>query len=279
MQLIIEMGGTKINFYVVTESLLTDKFTVPTTHPEDFKDYISKRFKGQTIRKLIFACFGPISLDSYNYGEILNTPKRSWSHVNIYSWLKQNICDDVVLVTDVALPALGAVEKYALKDSFFSYLNVGTGIGGCNIFKGTILQNEVHPEIGHMYLGCQDGSWCGYHSHCFEGQTSGSHFSRKYKLQFRDVDSGHPGRVELIQNLAILIYNMYAGLGVGYVVLGGGVIKANMKSQLVKNLKEIDSGYLPILSKNNLDHRLILDDKSDDLSLAGGVFLLDSAYK
>jgi len=275
MNLIIEMGGTKINFFVIGESAHAIKFSVPTADPEDFKDYLVTKFKGQTIKKLILACFGPISLDAHNYGEILNTPKQNWRHVNIYDWLKQRVCRDTVLVTDVSLPAIGAIKKYQLQGSFFSYITVGTGIGGCNIYKGTILQNELHPEIGHMYLGDLEESYCGYHSHCFESQASGHYFSSKHGLQISEVDFNHPGRLELIDKLATLIYNLYAALGVDYVILGGGATRNDMKDQLINRLQRINNSYLPGLNAKDINRRLILNENSSELSMLGGMRLLD----
>ena len=99
MNLIIEMGGTKINFFVVQESQSHRKFSIPTTTPDDFKKYVVKEFKGKLIDQIIFGCFGPVSFDSYNYGEILMTPKRYWQHTNIYRWLKDRICKKITLVT------------------------------------------------------------------------------------------------------------------------------------------------------------------------------------
>jgi fructokinase len=278
MNLIIELGGTKINFFVTEKSVMRSKISVPTTSPDDFKDYVVSKFGGQLITKIILACFGPISFDSHNYGEILNTPKKFWRHVNIYDWLKLNVCADINLVTDVAMPAIGAIEKYSLEDSFFSYITIGTGIGGCNVIKGSVLQNEVHPEIGHMYLGRSDENCCEYHSHCFENQASGHYFSNKYNMQFKDIDPTHPGWLDLTNNLAILLYNLYAALGVECIVLGGGVIRQDMKRHLIDNLLRLNNSYLPVLNKKNIDQRLILNEASDDLSLLGGIRLLHKQF-
>jgi len=278
MNLIIEMGGTKIIFFIIEESGVQRKKSIITSSPSNFKDYVDKNFRGQSIGKVVLACFGPISFDSHNYGEILNTPKISWRNENIYSWLKLNVCSNITLVTDVAMPAIGAIDKYGLEDSFFSYVTIGTGIGGCNIFKGSILQNEVHPEIGHMYLRDSDDNFCEYHSHCFENQASGNYFSIKYNVQFKDIDSTHPGWLDLTSSLAILLFNLYAVLGVDRVVLGGGVIRQDMKYDLLNNLHRLNNSYLPVLDKKNLDQRLILNEASEDLSLLGGIRLLNERF-
>jgi len=178
-------------------------------------------------------------------------------------------------VTDVTLPAIGAMTKYKLQDSFFSYVTVGTGIGGCNIFKGNVLQNEVHPEVGHMYLEHTNENICGYHAHCFEGQASGHYFSKKYAAQVSEADASHPGRLIQLNKLAKLVYNIFAALGVEYIVLGGGAITINMKTQLIENLVKINNSYLPVLNEKSIDQRLILDQGPDDLALSGGIHLLD----
>ena len=275
MNAIIEMGGTKVNIFTDRELGVFNKSTISTPEPEEFKNYIFLMFKDQTVKKVILASFGPVSFGSKDYGSILNTPKTAWRNTNLYGWIKKNICENTVLVTDVTLPALGAMKKYKLQNSFFSYVTVGTGIGGCNIFKGNVLQNEFHPEVGHMYLEHSDENICGYHEHCFEGQTSGKYFSRKYAAQLSEVGANHPGRLIQLDKFAKLVYNIYTALGVEYIVLGGGAITTNMKNQLIENLDKINNSYLPVLNEKSIDQRLILDESPDDLALSGGMHLLD----
>ena len=274
MNLVIEMGGTKINFFLIDRDGSFSQYSIPTNNPDDFKNYIINKFSETSIVKIIFACFGPISLSSHNYGEILLTPKKGWRNINLYSWLRDRVCKNVALVTDVTLPALGSIKKYNLKDKFFSYITVGTGIGGCNVFKGTVLQSEMHPEIGHSFLGPSGDSYCEYHNHCFEGQASGYYFSNKYKLQFKDIDSGHLGWSDLISKLVLLIYNLFAILGVDCVVIGGGVVREDMKPQVIEGLLKINNSYLPLLNEAHVNKRIILDENSDELSLLGGMCLL-----
>tara|TARA_B100000795_G_scaffold259246_1_gene234072 strand:+ start:797 stop:1663 length:867 start_codon:yes stop_codon:yes gene_type:complete len=273
--LIIEMGGTKINFFLVEHGGRCSKFSISTSAPSVFKEYVFNTFNGNNIQKIVVGCFGPLSLGENDYGEILNTPKKNWRNVNIYKWLKDNICDDVILFSDVALPALGAMKKYGLQENFFTYITVGTGIGGCNIFKGMILQNSFHPEMGHMYLGNSDAKFCEYHSHCFESQSSGHYFSSRYKVKFNDIGTGSPEWEEIIGKLAILLYNLYAATGVEYIVLSGGLIREDMKHQLITYIEKINNSYLPVVNKKNFDQRLILDSNSDDLSLEGGMYCLN----
>lgn len=269
------MGGTKINFFLVEQSGRYSKYSISTSTPIFFKDYVFKKFSGNNIRKIILGCFGPMSLGKNNYGEILNTPKKDWRNANIFKWLKDNICEDIRLFSDVALPAFGAMNKYRLQENFFTYITVGTGIGGCSIFRGMILQNEFHSEMGHMYLGYSDAKICEYHSHCFENQSSGHYFSSRYKLKFKDIDTSSPESSEMIGKLAILLYNLYAATGVEYIVLGGGLIREDMKYQLIRSLVKINNSYLPVVNKKNFDQRLILDSNSDDLSLEGGMYSLN----
>lgn len=275
MNLIIEMGGTKINFFIVEDRQNQSKFSIPTSSPNDFKKTVVKDFKGKLIDQVILGCFGPLSLGENDYGKILNTPKKQWRNVNIYKWLKDNICDDVILFSDVALPALGAMKKYGFQENYFTYITVGTGIGGCHIFKGTVLHNEFHPEMGHMYLGDSDTEVCEYHSHCFESQSSGHYFSSRYKVKFNDIGIGSLEWEDIIGKLAILLYNLYAATGVEYIILSGGLIREDMKHQLITCIEKINNSYLPAVNKKDFDQRLILDSNSDGLSLEGGLYYLN----
>jgi fructokinase len=268
------MGGTKINFFLIERDASFSKYSIPTTNPDDFKKYVVSKFSEASITKIIFACFGPISLSGHNYGEILQTPKKGWQNCNLYSWLKDRVCEDIILTTDVTLPALGSIKKYNLKDKFFSYITVGTGIGGCNVFKGTVLQNEMHSEIGHSLLGPSEDSFCEYHNHCFEGQASGNYFSGKYNLQFKDINPDHAGWLDLISKLVRLIYNLFTILGVDCVVVGGGVIRKDMKPWVIDGVLKINNSYLPLLNKTDADKRIIFNENSEELSLLGGVYLI-----
>lgn len=75
--LIIEMGGTKINFFLVDLKGRYSKFSISTSTPSVFKEYVSNTFDGNSIQKIVVGCFGPLSLGENDYGEILNTPKKT----------------------------------------------------------------------------------------------------------------------------------------------------------------------------------------------------------
>lgn len=275
MNVIIEMGGTKTNFFFDALRGSYKKLTIETVKPNEFKDYISSQFGNHSVSRIILGCFGPVSFNEKNYGTILNTPKTSWKYTNIYDWLKKNICSDIALVTDVTLPALGAMKKYQLQKKFYSYITVGTGIGGCNIFRGNILQNLFHPEFGHMYLGHSDKNICNYHSHCFEGQASGNFFFNAYKVRVSEVNSEHPGLLDQVNKVAKLVYNLFAATGVDCIVIGGGAIRKDMKEKIIQNIKVINNSYLPIIDDADFDQRLIIDEHSDDLALSGGIHLIE----
>ena len=108
-------------------------------------------------------------------------------------------------------------------------------------------------------------------------KPSGYYFSSKYKPKFKDIEKNHPGWLEMTNKLSILVYNLYVALGAEYVVLGGGLIRSDMKDQILDSLKKLGNAYLPILNKKDLEQRLILNDNSDDLSLLGGIYILKKA--
>ncbi|MDC1238169.1 hypothetical protein N8Z55_00240 [Pseudomonadales bacterium] len=77
---------------------------------------------------------------------------------------------------------------------------------------------------------------------------SGDYFFSRYNVKFKDIDTSGPEWLEMIGKLSILIYNLYSTMGIEYVVLGGGLIRDDMKSQLLNYLKEYNSSYLPVLN-------------------------------
>ena len=68
--LIIDMGGAKINFSLVEHGGRRSKFSISTSAPSVFKEYIFNTCHGNNIQKIVVGCFGPLSLGENDYGGI-----------------------------------------------------------------------------------------------------------------------------------------------------------------------------------------------------------------
>jgi len=94
-------------------------------------------------------------------------------------------------------------------------------------------------------------------------------------MLLNQVEVNHQGKLDFLNRLAKLIYNLFAALGIEYIVIGGGAISYDLKSQLNVNLSKFNNSYLPALTEEAIDQRIILDENSDDLAFLGGIYLLN----
>ena len=62
MNLIIERGCTKIDFFLIERYSSLSKHSIPITNPEDLKKHVATKFREESITKIIFVYFGTICL-------------------------------------------------------------------------------------------------------------------------------------------------------------------------------------------------------------------------
>jgi fructokinase len=156
----------------------------------------------------------------------------------------------VAFDTDVNAAALGEhCWGAAVGVETFSYITVGTGIGGGGMANGRLLHGLVHPEVGHMRIPHDHArdpfeGVCPYHGDCFEGLASGEALRQRW---------GKPG-AELIDHavwaleadyLALGLVNLVCACSPERIILGGGVMRQSVLLPLIRRrMRELLAGYI-----------------------------------
>jgi fructokinase len=267
----IEAGGTKWVCAIGDGSAeLLEAETFPTTTPEETIARAVEFFKGRRrLQGLGVGSFGPIDVRraSPTWGHITTTPKPGWAHTDLVGTLAAALEIPIAFDTDVNAAALAEWQwGAAVGLDTFTYITVGTGIGGGGIVNGRLLHGLLHPEVGHMRIPHDrardpfDGV-CPYHGDCFEGLASGEAIRRRW---------GRPGE-ELATDamvwelesdyLALGLMNVICTLSPERIVLGGGVPKQTTLLSLVRRrLQELLADYFdtPELTRPDTAERYIV---------------------
>ncbi|NBC86927.1 MAG: ROK family protein [Bacteroidetes bacterium] len=264
----IEAGGTK--FVCATGSGPNDLKRVtriPTTAPDETLTAVLDFFQAHSspLRALGIGSFGPInpSVDSPAYGRLLNTPKASWSNVDIIEPFQALDCP-VAVDTDVNAAALAEYVWGAGTDvDSLLYLTIGTGIGGGFVVDGTPHHGLLHPEMGHLRVRRLEADTfdglCPYHGDCLEGLASGPALEARVGTQPEKLPTDHPIWSIHAQYLAQACATLIYVLSPERIILGGGVMQQkHLFPRIRHHLRQELAGYvdLPRLT-SNLDSYIV----------------------
>ncbi len=187
---------------------------------------------------------------SYGGISITTTPKPGWAHTDIVSALSAALGLPVAFDTDVNAAALGEQRwGAAIGLETFSYITVGTGIGGGGMANGRLLHGLLHPEVGHMFVPHDrtrdpfDGV-CPYHGDCFEGLASGGAIRERWGKPAEELDDAAVWELEA-EYLALGLANVVCTLSPQRIIIGGGVMKRAGLLDLVRaRLRGRLAGYI-----------------------------------
>jgi fructokinase len=250
----IEAGGTKWVCAIgdgTAEVLETETF--PTTTPQETIARAAQFFgHGRRLDGVGVASFGPVDVrrGSPTWGYITTTPKAGWTHTDLVGSLRAALEIPIAFDTDVNAAALAEWRWGAAAGlETFSYITVGTGIGGGGMVNGRLLHGLLHPEVGHMRIPHDrardpfDGV-CPYHRDCLEGLASGEAIRRRWGRPGQDLsDDAAVWELES-EYLALGLMNVICTLSPQRIVLGGGVPKQTTLLPLVRRrLQELLAGY------------------------------------
>ncbi len=250
----IEAGGTKWVCAIDDgPGKLGETLTLPTTTPAETIANAAAFFsRSNGLAGIGVGSFGPIDLrrSSSTWGSITTTPKPGWAHTDIVSALSAALGLPVAFDTDVNAAALGEQRwGAAIGLETFSYITVGTGIGGGGMANGRLLHGLLHPEVGHMFVPHDrtrdpfDGV-CPYHGDCFEGLASGGAIRARWGKPAEQLDDPAAWELEA-EYLAFGLANVVCTLSPQRIVIGGGVMKRAGLLDLVRaRLRGLLAGYI-----------------------------------
>lgn len=225
----IEAGGTKWVCAVGDgPDELHDIATFPTTTPEETLGAAVSFFAcNGALAGIGVGSFGPVDLAR---GAITTTPKPGWTNTDVVGMLRAALDVPIAFDTDVNAAALGEGRwGAAVGLSTFSYVTVGTGIGGGAVVNGELLHGHSHPEFGHMRIPHDrardpfEGA-CPYHGDCFEGLASGGAMRARWGRPAEEIEDGEAWELEA-EYVALGLVNVISTLSPELIVLGGGVPK------------------------------------------------------
>lgn len=251
----IEAGGTKFICAVSDDNLnIIEKVSIPTTSPAETFEKVFRFFDKFGLKSIGIGSFGPIDInkDSVNYGYITSTPKKAWRNTDFLGEIKNRYSIPIGWDTDVNVATLGEYILGAGEGKRTSvYLTVGTGIGGGIVYNGQLLNDYVHPEMGHIYTPRYNNESysgvCDYHQWCLEGLASGPAIEKRYGIKASKLPNDHDAWVMEAHYLAhaVLTYTMI--LRPDCIILGGGVMnQRHLYPMIREKFREIMNDYLPL---------------------------------
>ncbi|MBQ0036815.1 MAG: ROK family protein [Firmicutes bacterium] len=275
----IELGGTKMVCAISNENgEVLDRYTIPTTTPEETLPKLLDYFKDKNIDSLGIGSFGPVDLNknSDTYGYITTTPKPGWANTDVVGYFKQlNV--PIGFDTDVNVACLGEVTYGAGKDiDSVIYGTIGTGIGFGVYLDGRLVHGLMHTETGHMLLSKHEKDKdfvgpCPFHDNCFESLASGPSIEKRYGTKAENLYD----RDDVWQLEAYYIGQALCNCVMCYspkkIILGGGVMHNEKLFEFVRKetLKDIN-GYIKkdeIL--NHIDEYIVSPKLGDNAGILG----------
>jgi fructokinase len=247
----IEAGGTKWVCAIGDgPDDLHDLATIPTTTPAETLDAATSFFRRNgKIAGIGVGSFGPVDLER---GSITTTPKAGWANTDVVGALSAALDVPVAFDTDVNAAALGEQRWGAAAGlETFSYITVGTGIGGGGMANGRLMHGLLHPEFGHIRIPhdrAQDpfDGVCPYHGDCFEGLASGSAIRARWGKDPKDIDGDVAWELEA-GYLALGLLNVIAVLSPQRIIVGGGVMKQpSLLPRVRRRVVELAAGYFDV---------------------------------
>ena len=275
----IELGGTKMVCAISNKNgEVLDRYTIPTTTPEETLPKLLDYFKDKNINSLGIGSFGPVDLNekSNTYGYITTTPKPGWANTDVVGYFKQlNV--PIGFDTDVNVACLGEVTYGAGKDiDSVIYGTIGTGIGFGVYLDGRLVHGLMHTETGHMLLSKHEKDKdfvgpCPFHDNCFESLASGPSIEKRYGTKAENLYD----RDDVWQLEAYYIGQALCNCVMCYspkkIILGGGVMHNEKLFKFVRKetLKDIN-GYIKkdeIL--NHIDEYIVSPKLGDNAGILG----------
>ena len=237
----VELGGTKCICILGTgPDDIRAQERLPTTDPQTTLEQIERVLTGwvaqhREIAAIGIASFGPLTLrrESQAFGSIASTPKPGWSHTDIVRRFTKRLRLPIGFDTDVNGSALAEGRWGAARGlRNFAYVTVGTGVGVGLIVNGAPVHGCNHPEMGHVRIvrmaGDEFPGSCVFHGDCVEGLASGPAIETRVGVSAERLGPSHPAWDPVAHALGQLLHSMVLTTAPERIILGGGVISAQL---------------------------------------------------
>jgi fructokinase len=250
----IETGGSKWECALGTgpDDLRATATIATTTPAETIARAVAFFDREGPVTSVGIGSFGPIDPhpDSPTWGHITSTPKPGWAHTDVAREIGRRLGVPVAFDTDVNAAALGEYRWGAAQAlDTFSYITVGTGIGGGGMAGGKLLHGLVHPEVGHLRIPHDrdrdpfDGV-CPFHGDCLEGLASGRAIEARWGRRPEELNGDKSVWELQAHYLALGLVAVICVLSPERILLGGGVMREPTLLPLVhEEVARLMNGY------------------------------------
>lgn len=214
----VDIGGTKTLIATFTpEGTVVEQLKFPT--PNNFKDFLlelEENVEKLSTKSFIAGAVGmPGSLDRAAGVSKSAGGNLTWKNTPIVAELSKIFNCPFTAENDANTAGLG--EAVLVKDAYRKvlYITISTGIGGVYVLDGSIDQNTIDAEIGHMII--KSGS--GYKT--WEKLSSGKTLVETYGKRASEIDDDAIWE-KFTENIAVGIINVCASLTPDLIIIGGG---------------------------------------------------------
>ena len=250
----IEAGGSKWECAIGAgpDDLRATETIATTTPAETIERVITFFDRGGPIAAVGIGSFGPIDphRESATWGYITSTPKPGWAHTDVAGEIGRRLAVPVAFDTDVNAAALGEHRWGAAQGhDTFSYITVGTGIGGGGMVGGNLMHGLVHPEVGHLRIPHDRdrdpfGGVCPFHGDCLEGLASGRAIEARWGRPPDELNGDRSVWELQAHYLALGLVAVICVLSPERILLGGGVMREPTLLPLIQaQVARLMNGY------------------------------------
>jgi len=251
----IEAGGTKFVCAVASgpEAVLAETRFATTTPAECIEQAVAFFREHGRLDGVGIASFGPVDPNpaSPTFGYVTTTPKPGWAHVDLARPIREALGVPVGFDTDVNGAALGEGRWGAAQGlDTFTYVTIGTGIGGGGMVNGRLLHGLVHPEMGHVYVPHDrqqdpfEGA-CPYHGDCLEGLAAGPTIEMRWGQPAESLPPDHAAWELEANYLAYGLVPQIYTISPQRIILGGGVMEQRHLFPMIRRrVQGILNGYV-----------------------------------
>jgi fructokinase len=286
----VELGGTKTIALLARDDEIVERMHVETRTPGETLRAVNAQLRAwnetAALDAVGIASFGPIQLkrSAGNFGRMLDTPKAGWAGADVAGQLMRGLVCPMALDTDVNGAALAEHLWGAGRGiETLWYITIGTGLGGGLLLNGRPVHGAMHPEIGHIRVRRSTGKRfdgaCPFHGDCIEGLVSGPALTRRFGVPVETVNNDDPRWGSVADDLAELLATLFLTTAAERILLGGTVM--TKRSFLIPMIRAATlarlAGYLPFVSGDTIDSRIMLAQLGDEAGPKGAIALAMSA--
>jgi len=280
-----EIGGTKSIALLAEGRTIIDSVTLPTGNADETLAQLSAQLQAWQAQRpfaaLGIASFGPLDLQR---GQMLATPKPSWSGAPVLDRLREGLNCPVRIDTDVNGAALAEYQWGAgIGCSSLCYVTIGTGVGGGFVIEGKPVHGAMHPEIGHLHLRRAPGDIfpgaCPFHGDCIEGLICGPALAERMGGNPAQVADDDPRWQAVASDLAEMMGAILLTTSAQRILVGGGIgmARASVLHLARQKVAERFGSYLPFLDASSAEEIIRTPELGNDAGPLGAIALAQMA--